>query len=456
MAIRSGAGTGVIVSLVVFVLATVFLLVLSIVFYASNREQMELVNTAEANLNVFATSNEQSSDAVQTIIALAKESNQSVTSYLNSQVEDRNRMITGNPSSSTEDIRTELGSVLGNNSPLAITVDQLQRSLNSRQEEINANLLALNEANQQIQSLEEQLASQVEFAASEVESVKEQWQDVQDESAQLNTKANDYFSTREERDSRLRGGFQGRIQQLETDVDELRIERARLQSTIDELRDKVDLGKMGEVNPATLVDGTVLEVSTGDEVFIDRGANDRIILGMTFEVYDSPAQLRLDQDGEFPAGKASIEVVKVGETTSTAKITRSTTSQPIVRSNILVNAIYDPEYNYTFLVHGNFDANGDGIPEADNGFIQDQIRHWGGKVVADNGALPGDLDFLVLGIAPVEPAGKPPHGATPAMLDDYARQKRAFLDYEHLLEQARSAQVPVLTANRLHILTGQR
>ena len=193
MASRSGAGTGVIVSLVVFVLATVFLLVLSIVFYASNREQMELVNTAEANLNVFATSNEQSSDAVQTIVALAKESNQSVTSYLNSQVEDRNRMITGNPSSSTEDIRTELGSVLGNNSPLAITVDQLQRSLNSRQEEINANLLALNEANQQIQSLEEQLASQVEFAASEVESVKDQWQDVQDESAQLNTKANDYF-----------------------------------------------------------------------------------------------------------------------------------------------------------------------------------------------------------------------------------------------------------------------
>ena len=47
MAIRSGAGTGVIVSLVVFVLATVFLLVLSIVFYAANREQAELVKQAE-------------------------------------------------------------------------------------------------------------------------------------------------------------------------------------------------------------------------------------------------------------------------------------------------------------------------------------------------------------------------------------------------------------------------
>ena len=49
MAIRSGAGTGVIVSLVVFVLATVFLLVLSIVFYVGNREQIETVEKAEAH-----------------------------------------------------------------------------------------------------------------------------------------------------------------------------------------------------------------------------------------------------------------------------------------------------------------------------------------------------------------------------------------------------------------------
>ena len=456
MAIRSGAGTGVIVSLVVFVLATVFLLVLSIVFYASNREQKELVKTAENNLNIFATSNEQSNDQVQDILALAKESNQSVTAYLIGQKEERNLMITGNPNSTTENIRTELGSVFNNNTPLAITIDQLQRSANSKDKEIEAHLIALTEAKNQIASLEEKLNNQMQYSANEVQVVKEQWQDVQDESAQLNTKASDFFSSRDNRDSRLRGGFQGRIKSLETDVDELRIERARLESTIDELRDKVDLGKMGEVNPATLVDGTVLEVSTGDEVFIDRGANDRVILGMTFEIYDSPAQLRLDQDGEFPAGKASIEVVKVGETTSTAKITRSTTSQPIVRSNIIVNAIYDPNYSYTFLVHGNFDANGDGIPEPNNEFIQNQIRHWGGKVIEDKGTLPGDLDFLVLGIAPQEPSGKPPHGATPAMLDDYARQKRAYLDYEHLLEQARSAQVPVLTANRLHVLTGQR
>ena len=456
MAIRSGAGTGVIVSLVVFVLATVFLLVLCIVFYASNREQIELVKQSESDLQIYARSNERSSDALQNYVSLAKNANQSVTSYLNGQLQDRNRMITGNPGASVEEIRSEFGNILTNNTPLAIIVDQLQRQLNTRQEEVDSRVAELSDARSQIAGLEEQITQQERFSDEEVQSVKTQWQDVQDESIQLNTKTNDFFSQRDDRDSRLEGKFTGRISDLDTLVGELSDENLRLESTIDELRDKVDLGKISAVDPATLVDGTVLEISTGNEVFIDRGSNDRIVLGMTFEVYDSASQLRVDREGNFPRGKASIEVVKVGETTSTAKVTRSTTSQPIVRDNIIVNAVYDPDYKFSFYVHGDFDADGDGNPEADNGFLKDQIIRWGGTIVDNTDSLPGDLDFLVLGIAPQEPAGKPPHGATSAMLSDYARLKRAFINYQRLLEQARSTQIPVLTANRLHILTGQR
>ena len=456
MAIRSGAGTGVIVSLVVFVLATVFLLVLCIVFYAGNREQVELVKQSELDLHIYARSNERSSDTLQDYVSLAKNATQSVTSYLNGQLQERNRIISGNPNASAEEIRSEFGNILSGSTPLAIIVRQLQGQLKTRQQEVDSRVSELSDAHAEIDSLEDQLDQQKQFLNDKVQAVMTQWQDVQDESIELNTKANDFFAGRDDRDIRLRGDYKGRILQLETEVDELQIERARLESSVDELRDKIDLGRMSAVNPALLVDGTVLEVSTGDEVFIDRGSNDRIVLGMTFEVYDSASQLRADQDGNFPRGKASIEVVKIGQTTSTAKITRSTISQPIVRDNIIVNAVYDPKYKYTFLVHGDFDADGDGNPESDNGFIKDQIVHWGGRVVDNNDVLPGDLDFLVLGITPEEPAGRPPHGATPAMLDDYARRKRAFLNYERLLEQARSTQIPVLTANRLYILTGQR
>ncbi len=96
------------------------------------------------------------------------------------------------------------------------------------------------------------------------------------------------------------------------------------------------------------------------------------------------------------------------------------------------------------------------MPESNKRFIKDHIERWGGKIIDDEGMLPGDLDFLVLGISPDEPAGRPPDGASEAMWDDYARRKRAFLDYEHLLDQARAAQVPVLTSNRFLVLTGQR
>ena len=456
MAIRSGAGTGVIVSLVVFVLATVFLLVLCIVFYASNREQIELVKQSESDLQIYARSNERSSDALQNFVSLAKNANQSVTSYLNGQLQDRNRMITGNPGASVEEIRSEFGNTLTDNTPLAIIVDQLQRQLNTRQEEVDSRVGELSEARVQIAALEKQLAQQERFSDEEVQIVKTQWQDVQDRAQDLNTKTTDFFIQRDDRAARLERGFTGRISDLDTLVGELSDENLRLESTIDELRDKVDLGRMSAVDPATLVDGTVLEISTGNEVFIDRGSNDRIILGMTFEVYDSASQLRVDQEGNFPRGKASIEVVKVGETTSTAKVTRSTTSQPIVRDNVIVNAVYDPDYKFSFYVHGDFDADGDGNPEADNRFLKDQIIRWGGTIVENTDSLPGDLDFLVLGIAPQEPAGKVPLGATSAMLNDYKRQKRAFVDYQRLIEQARSTQIPVLTVNRLHILTGQR
>ncbi|MEE2912313.1 MAG: hypothetical protein VX436_00750 [Planctomycetota bacterium] len=456
MAIRSGAGTGVIVSLVVFVVATVFLLVLSIVFYVGNREQVDKLKSAENSLNLYATSKEQSSDAIQTYAALAKSANQSVSSYLINQIEDRNKILTGNPKATTEEVRAEFHSSIASGKTIAITLDGLERSLNSRQEEVVAHLNDLANARSTISSLEQQLASQAVSAEEEVQVVKEEWQDVQDESIQLNSRANDYFTNRGDRDDRLRGGYQGRIQQLGEDVDFLRIENARLESTIAELRNKIDSGRMGAVDPSTLIDGTVLEVSTGDEVFLDRGFNDRIELGMTFEIYDSYSQLREDISGVIPRGKASVEVVKVGKTTSTAKVTRSTSGQPIVRDNIIVNAVYDPNYKYSFLVHGDFDADGDGLPESNNRFIKDQIERWGGKIINDKGMLPGDLDFLVLGISPVEPAGRPPKGASEAMMDDYARKKRAFLDYEHLLNQARAAQVPVLTSNRFLVLTGQR
>ena len=455
MAIRSGAGTGVIVSLVVFVLATVFLLVLSIVFYANNREQVDSVTQAEDSLKVFARTSERGNDSVQTIVSLAEDSNQSVVGYLNDQIEQRNILLTGNPSETIEQINADFSKIVSSSSPLAITVSSLQSQIKSRQQELDARVEELASAHESIQSLQDQLEQQTQSQEAEVQLVKDQWKEVQDGSIELSAQSDDLFDSRDERLDSVREEYVNRIEDLEESVDELRSEKAQLISTIDDLRSKVNSSRMNSIDPSLLIDGTVLEVGSGNEIFIDRGEKDHIVLGMKFDVYDGASQLLTDENNTLPRGKASIEIVKVGATTSTAKITRSTPSQPIVRNNIIVNPVYDPNYKFSFIVHGFFDVDGDGKPEPNNSFIKDQILRWGGLVIDDDGIIPGDLDFLVLGVSPRKPTHEPVRGASHAMMDAYAEQQKAYEDYESLYEQAKAAQVPILTANRLDVVTGQ-
>ncbi|MBT4523303.1 MAG: hypothetical protein HOI88_06195 [Phycisphaerae bacterium] len=456
MAIRSGAGTGVIVSLVVFVLTTVFLLVLSIVFYVENREQLEHVQRAEVALNEYATSIERAGDSLQQVVAQSKSSNQSVSGYFKSELSERNKWLSGNPEVTLADLQSLYGPNINANNPISLLVKSLQSQVKLRDQELKSTIAGLASAQTRITALEDEIKSQADTNTSEVQLVKSEWKDVHAESEIFSTEANAFFAGREQRLEDVRDENIARIQLLSQDVTNARTENLRLESTIADLRDKFDTDRMNTIDPALLVDGTVLEVGTGSEVFIDRGSNDRIVLGMRFDIYDSSSQLRANSDGEFPRGKASIEIVKVGKTTSTAKIIRSSSSQPIVRDNIIVNPIYDPSYKYSFLVHGNYDADGDGNADASNKFIVDLIQNWGGVIVEDEGSLPGDLDFLVLGIAPKKPIHRPGKNATIAMYDDYARQQRAYKEYNELLEQAQSAKIPVLTSNRLYILTGQR
>jgi len=456
MAIRSGAGTGVIVSLVVFVLATVFLLVLSIVFYVGNREQIETVRNAESMLQVYATSRERSDDYVIKFVALADAANQSVTGYLNDQLEQRNRMLTGNPSETIERLQIQFSGNVSESSPLVLTLTNLQSQIKSVKQELDARVEELASSHETIQSLNDQLVSQAQSKKAEVQRVKVEWQDVQDGADSLNVKSDDEFDRRKNYLDEVREENIERMQDAEERVEELIGERAQLLSTIDDLRSKINSNRMNTVDPSLLVDGRVLEVGSGNEVFINRGELDHIVLGMTFDIYESASQLRFDEGGNLPRGKATIEVVKVGPTTSTAKIKRSTSSQPIIRDNIIVNPVYDPDYKFSFIVHGNFDADGDGEPESNNSFIKNQISRWGGIVIEDDGVIPGDLDFLVLGITPRKPTHQPSRGASPAMMDAYAKQQRAYDDYENLQEAAKAAQVPILTANRLDVLTGHR
>ena len=174
---------------------------------------------------------------------------------------------------------------------------------------------------------------------------------------------------------------------------------------------------------------------------------------MTFEVYSNAEALRPNAAGDIPRGKASLQVVQVGDQTSKCKITRSNPGQPVVSEDVIANAVYDPTYEFKFLVHGKFDVDNDGRPsESEADYLRQLVIDWGGVVISGE-ELPGNLDFLVLGEEPPMPGLLAPN-ATEDQIARWVEKRRAHETYRRLFRQATEAQIPVLNANRFFILTG--
>ena len=212
--------------------------------------------------------------------------------------------------------------------------------------------------------------------------------------------------------------------------------------------------RIRSASPDLLVDAEVIDTdAANDLIFINRGQEQRVVLGMTFEIYDDAFAIKVNNDNILPRGKASVQVVQIGPNTSTCKVTRSIPGRPIERGDVGANAVYDPGRRFKFLIHGRFDVDQDGWPsDAEAGYLRSMVIKWGGEVV-EGTDLPGDLDFLVLGQEPPMPPPIRPD-ATTSQIEIWSRKKNARSEYKELQSQAREAQIPILNANRFYILTG--
>jgi hypothetical protein len=455
MAVRSGAGTGVIVSLVVFVLTTVFLLVLTIVFYAGKQREMDQRFAAETGLNRYVTAQQRNTDAFK---AMEKDAGrESVAMWLKNRNDQLMAYLTGDASLSPDAARQLFADSFGvdpNNGVVKNTLADLNRkisSLNSEKESLVATNKGLTE---EIAEMEAKANDLKTAHKQEVELVRNTIASYGDSNTEYAQKLDEAINQLEQAKDRLRDQYTSRIDSLEDDIDRLNAERVTFIEKINEYQAMINLEQLRPTNPAMLVDGRIIDASGGnDQVFIDRGREHRIALGMTFEVYANENSIRANDRGELPRGKASLQVIRVGDTTSTCKVTRATPGQPIVRDDVLANAVYDPNYKFRFLIHGKFDVDGDGKPsESEAEFLRSRVIDWGGIVVTGD-RIPGNLDFLVLGEEPQLPPPLPTN-ATEAQIADTARKRAAWDLYRDLFRQASEAQIPVLNANRFFILIG--
>ncbi|MCS7034009.1 MAG: hypothetical protein NZ561_08445, partial [Phycisphaerae bacterium] len=203
-------------------------------------------------------------------------------------------------------------------------------------------------------------------------------------------------------------------------------------------------------------DGIIVRNPSPDLVYINLGQGDQVSPGMTFQVFDKvegvPPPGDPESDENLPRGKASIEVIRVGPTSSEARVIRRQPGQTITEGDLIVNLIYDRNTRYNFLVFGNFDIDRNGqATAAEAEVIKRLVTQWGGRLTDKVNV---DTDFVVLGIEPELPEFTREELEEPLNLAKF-EQARADKDaYDRIKAIAQDYSVPILNQNRFLYFVG--
>ena len=458
MAGRTSTSVGVGVTITILGVATLALFITTIIFFANKRAAERQLADARQTTSEYVSDTDRANDAVNRAREAGKRERPALSAVghlIDSQQKIMQR-VTGSRSDTLDDLNTKLGAIPGSGGQNMLTL------LRQRDSEIAALTQQLAAAKQATDRALADRENEVKRVAAIEES---QRQAIAAINAELDKYKDEVDRNREEL-NQAKADMAGRVAQIEAaaaetegklraQIDDLERERVLNQSLITRIQDELKGKRIGGANEFALVDAEIIGLDAANSsVVINRGRKDKVVLGMTFSVYTEPTDIRPDPTtGNYPEGKATVEVIRIDESTATARILSERRGNPVVRGDVLANAVYDPKKTYKFLIYGNFDADGDGratFEEQSN--IRARIESWGGQVLSE---LTGDIDFLVLGERPVlppEPAGNAPIEA----INFYMSLVRQAQRYDNLFNQAQASSIPILNQNRLFTLTGQR
>ena len=456
MATRS-ASTGVLVTLVIFVILSIALMVLSVLQFTEMKRAQSDLAKARNQGNLIGTEAEFETDDARRLTTAAKAANKSLLGYMLSLNQQLSGQLTGDRSKVIDDkgveaAAKELGVEEGGS--VKALVQRLKSSADSTASELQG-------LKDKMDAIQKQLTAAAAAAAKGgdaggSEAMTKASQALADLSAATEAYRSETESLRKSM-AEARQDFERRVSEVQNErnstVESLKTDSANLQTQLDQAQKRLSQFETGLQNPALLVDARVIEVNGSDgQIFIDIGKQQRLQAGTTFEVFETTDQIRgSGEDG--PRGKASIQVMRVGDLTSTARVIRNTPGRPVVRGDLLANAVYSPSHRYRFLVHGKFNIDGDQFPStAETDLVVQRIKDWGGTVSGED-RVTGDLDFVVIGEPPQEPPPLSPT-ASSAEVAAYQNAKAAKDQYEKILGDATKARIPVLNWNRFQSLTG--
>jgi hypothetical protein len=455
MASRSSGGNGPLIFVGILGVACLALFILTIVYLSKFQAADRNLKQMQADANEIVRPDERRSDAVLQVTNKAKAANKSVVGYLNDSLREVMTRTTGAPGDGPAELANKMDAE-------RITGLNLLGALRDRQNEINAMRAKVEQAdaarNRALADLENEVNRTKALTESHNRTVQAMNSDIDKYKAEVETyrqsvtQMNGFMEQQIEKTREAMATMQSTLGE---EIRRLQNENLRLKDEVSKIRTTQSDSILRPKAEESLVDGEIIAINqASNTVTLSRGAKDKVVLGMSFSVYSDATAIRVNPaTGEYPRPKAKLEVISVSEATSTARVTEEVKGNPIVRGDVIANAIYDPAKVYTFVVYGNFDTNGDGVATpAEAGDIKALVSSWGARAVDD---LSGNVDFLILGERPLLP---PPPGLndSPEVVQYYMRLLENAQRYDRLLDQATSTSIPVLNQNRFYTLTGRR
>ncbi len=256
-----------------------------------------------------------------------------------------------------------------------------------------------------------------------------------------------------------RARAQQAVDQLNVQLAQARQEGQALREQLEAVQRKLASYRV-DVNEPLLrqADGEIISIAGSETVYINLGSGDQIVPGLTFEVYDKaegmPRSTATTPSGDpmLPEGKASIEVVRVGGTSSEARIIRKANGTILQQGDIIANLVYDRNTRYRFMVYGRFDLDNNGVPTStDAEVIKRLITQWGGQLVND---VTVNTDFIVLGAEPQLPEFDQQALQDPLNFAELERAQRELDEYLDVAQRARELSIPILNQNRFLYFIG--
>jgi hypothetical protein len=456
MAGKTSSSVGVGVAITLLSLTTLALFVFTAIFFGKYNAQKEEYNRMKNDTTPFITDNERKDGEILALQADARKANKSLVAYMRDRVSGIMRSTTGAENTKFDEFDAKVKAALAGEG------GSLVGALASRDEQIKTLTASSEEADKARKDAIDELERTKATVADTLKALNEENSRLKTSIAAYEGELKQYRSGVDEASGKmttligqLEADAAARQKILEAKISTLERENLVIVEQLAKLRGEQSAEILAAQAEEALVDAQIVGVAPdGRQVIINIGSKQKLPLGITFSVYASASQIKIDErTGEYRRGKATIEVINVGAETATCRINSETKGSPVVKGDVVSNAVYDPNKKYKIVVYGNFDANGDGVATPmERADIISLVEGWGAASLDE---LAGDVDFLLLGEKPILPP-RPSDGSPFEVVQQYVKMEQEVAKYDEFYKSAQSTSVPILNQNRFMTLIGAK